>query len=154
LIIGIDLATVNCGLCFMEEEDKYNFATIGMKDLEDETILKFADSLSLLVHKHVCFVDFYFNECFLPNKRKHIALKYYLAANIKRSAKEAYFIKPSAVREYFGHSPKMNKYKFHEEMFSGEMMKQENEHHRDAYLLALMGWTEQSKHANPSKWGN
>lgn len=139
MIIGIDLATVNCGLCFMQDDETTSFGTIGIKDISnDDDILRFADSLSLLVHNEICFVDFHFNECFLPNKRKHVALKYYLAANIKRSARETYFIKPSQVRTHFGFEPKMNKYKFHEVMFKTPL-KNENEHERDAYLLALMG---------------
>lgn len=140
MILGIDLATVNCGLCFMQKDETCTYNTIGIPDISnDESILKFADSLALLVHNQICYVDFNFNECFLPNKRKHIALKYYLAAVIKCNAKEAYFIKPSVVREYFGQAPKMNKYKFHEQMFPGQKLNQENEHERDAYLLALMG---------------
>ena len=146
MIIGIDLATVNCGLCFMEEDETCSYETIGIKDINsDEAVLKFADSLSLLVHDQVCYVDFHFNECFLPNKRKHIALKYFLAACIQRSAKKTYFIKPSQLREYFGLDPKINKYKFHEAMFPTVKLKQENEHERDAYLLALLGITEGKK---------
>lgn len=139
MIIGIDLATVNCGLCFMQDDTRYSFATIGMKNLEDETIIKFADSLALLVHDQICYVDFHFNECFLPNKKKHIALKYYLAASIQFSAKECYFIKPSKVREHFGFAPKMPKREFHKQIFLGDLG-QENEHEKDAYLLALMGF--------------
>lgn len=154
MIIGIDLATVNCGLCFMNPDETCWYNTIGMPDLDDETILKFADALSLIVHDQICYVDFHFNECFLPNKRKHIAVKYYLAACIQRSAKETHFIKPSDVRKYYGQDSKMKKYKFHELMFAPEMMKEHDEHKRDAYLLALMGVTEQSKKMNPEKWGN
>ena len=138
-VIGIDLATVNCGLCFMTEDETHWFNTIGMNDLEDETILKFADALSLIVHDQICYVDFHFNECFLPNKRKHIAVKYYLAACIQRSARETHFIKPAEVRKHFGQDPKMKKYKFHEALLSKEMMKEHSEHKCDAYLLALMG---------------
>jgi hypothetical protein len=138
MILGIDLATVNCGLCFMDIDETCSFATIGMKNLEDKTIVNFADSLSLLVHDQDCFIDFHFNECFLPNKKKHVALKYYLAGNIQRSAKSYRFVKPSAVREHFGFPPKMKKYEFHEQMFI-DHLRQENEHERDAYLLALMG---------------
>ena len=138
MLIGIDLATVNCGLCFMQEDETISFATIGIPNIaSDESILNFADSLSKLVYDQICYVDFNFNECFLPNKRKHIAVKYFLAGVILLSAKEAYFIKPSVVREHFGFDPKMNKYKFHAEMFKD--VRQENEHERDAYLLALMG---------------
>ena len=138
-VIGIDLATVNCGLCFMTEDETHWFNTIGMNDLEDETILKFADALSLIVHDQICYVDFHFNECFLPNKRKHIAVKYYLAACIQRSARETHFIKPAEVRKHFDQDPKMKKYKFHEALLSKEMMKEHSEHKCDAYLLALMG---------------
>lgn len=138
-VIGIDLATVNCGLCFMKADETHWFNTVGMPDLEDETILKFSDALAISVYDSICFVDFHFNECFLPNKRKHIAVKYFLAACIHRSAKQTYFIKPADVRKYFGQDPKMNKYKFHELMFPPEMMKEHDEHKRDAYLLALMG---------------
>lgn len=138
MIIGIDLATINCGLCFMQEDGQFSFATVGMKDLEDETILKFADSLALLVYDQDCFVDFHFNECFLPNKKKHIAIKYYLAAVIKSSANKTYFIKPSVVREYFGFPAKMKKQEFHAAM-NLKSYNQNTEHERDAYLLALMG---------------
>lgn len=138
MVIGIDLATINCGLCFMQEDENTSFATIGIKDIaNDETIINFATSLAKVVSGQVCYIDFNFNECFLPNKRKHIAIKYFLAGVILVSAKEAYFIKPSQVREHFGFDPKMNKYKFHAEMFKD--VRQENEHERDAYLLALMG---------------
>lgn len=138
MIIGIDLATVNCGLCFMRDDETTNFSTIGIPNIaSDESILNFATSLAKVVSGQVCYIDFNFNECFLPNKRKHIAVKYFLAGVILMSAKEAYFIKPSVVREHFGFDPKMNKYKFHAEMFKD--VRQENEHERDAYLLALMG---------------
>ena len=138
MIIGIDLATVNCGLCFMQEDETPSFATIGIKDISnDETSINFATSLAKVVSGQVCYIDFNFNECFLPNKRKHIAVKYFLAGVIFLSAKEAYFIKPSVVRGHFGFDPKINKYKFHAEMFKD--VRQENEHERDAYLLALMG---------------
>ena len=139
MIIGIDLATINCGLCFMQEDESCSFSTIGIPDIsDDESIVNFADSLALLTHNQECFVDFHFNECFLPNKKKHIAVKYYLAANIQRSAKLYRFVKPSDVRVHFGFPPKMKKYDFHKQMFK-DHLRQENEHERDAYLLALMG---------------
>lgn len=138
MILGIDLATVNCGMCFMKEDESVSFVTIGMKDLEDKTILKFADSLAMLVHDQDCFVDFHFNECFLPNKKKHIAVKYFLAGVILVAAKETQFIKPSVIREHFGFPAKMKKNLFHEQMFLSAY-NQNNEHERDAYLLALMG---------------
>ena len=140
LILGIDLATVNCGLCFMQEDETCSFATIGIKDIgSDESILQFAKALQKVVSDQVCYVDFHFNECFLPNKKKHIAVKYFLSGVILVSAKEVEFVKPSAIREYFGQSPKMKKYAFHELMFTDQMLEQETEHERDAYLLALMG---------------
>lgn len=140
MILGIDLATVNCGLCFMEEDETCIYATIGIKDIgSDDSILQFAKSLSMVVSNQVCYVDFHFNECFLPNKKKHIAVKYFLAGVILASANEVEFVKPSAIREYFGQSSKMKKYAFHEVMFPDLKLKQETEHERDAYLLALMG---------------
>jgi hypothetical protein len=149
MILGIDLAISNCGLCFMNDDETCSFATIGIKDVakDDDVILQFSKSLSKVVSDQTCYVDFHFNECFLPNKRKHIALKYFLAGVIFVSAKETYFIKPSALRVHFGFEPKMNKYKFHEAMLkdcykgNGEYWKLDNanEHERDAYLLALMG---------------
>lgn len=139
MIIGIDLATINCGVCFMKPDETSTFSTIGIPDItSDESIIEFAQALAKVVNDQICYIDFNFNECFLPNKRKHIAVKYFLAGVILLSAKEAYFIKPSAVREHFGFDPKMNKYKFHEQMFK-QILNQENEHERDAYLLALMG---------------
>lgn len=154
MIIGIDLATVNCGLCFMQEDETCWYNTIGMPDLEPETINSFAQALQKVVHDQIVYVDFHYNECFLPNKRKHISIKYFLAGVIKATAKETHFIKPADVRKYYGQDPKMKKYKFHELMFDSAMMKEQDEHKRDAYLLALMGITEQSKKLNPEKWGN
>lgn len=123
----------------MNEDETCSFATIGIKDIgSDESILQFAKSLAMVVSDQVCYVDFHFNEVFLPNKKKHIAVKFFLAGVILVSSKEVEFVKPSAVREYFGFSAKMKKYAFHEQMF-GEGLNQENEHERDAYLLALMG---------------
>lgn len=139
MILGIDLATTNCGLCFMQDDETVSFATIGIKDIaSDEAVIQFAKSLSKVVSDQQCFVDFHLNECFLPNKKKHIAVKYFLAGVILVSAKEVMFVKPSAVREHFGYPAKLNKYKFHEQMFK-QTLNQENEHERDAYLLALMG---------------
>ena len=140
MYLGIDLATTNCGLCWMDNDLTCTFNTFGITDISsDESILKFAEALSKVVSDQICFVDFHFNECFLPNKKKHIAIKYYLAGVIWLSAKEVHFIKPSEVRQHFGHPAKMKKYQFHEAMFLGEDLKQETEHERDAYLLALMG---------------
>lgn len=138
-VIGIDLATVNCGLCFMAEDETHWFNTIGMKDLEPETINNFAMALQKVVQDQVVYVDFHYNECFLPNKRKHISIKYFLSGVIFATAKQTNFIKPSEVREHFGFDSKIKKYIFHEKMFDSEMMKQHDEHKRDAYLLALMG---------------
>lgn len=141
MILGIDLATVNCGLCFMQDDEQCRFATIGLgkKNINsDEAVINFTNALSKLVSDQICYVDFSFNECFFNNQKKHVSVKYFLAAVIYCNAKETYFIKPSQVREHFGFAPKMNKYKFHEQMFL-DHLKQENEHERDAYLLALMG---------------
>lgn len=138
MIIGIDLATVNCGVCFMKHDETCSFSTIGIPDIAiDDSIIEFSQALAKVVSGQICYIDFNFNECFLPNKRKHIAVKYFLAGVILLSAKETYFIKPSEVRKHFGYEPKMNKYKFHTEMFKD--VRQENEHERDAYLLAFMG---------------
>ena len=74
MYLGIDLATTNCGLCWMEDDETCTFNTIGITDISsDESILKFAEALSKVVSDQICFVDFHFNECFLPNKKKHIA---------------------------------------------------------------------------------
>lgn len=142
MILGIDLATVNCGICFMEDDETCSFATVGMKDLEPETILKFTSSMVKIVSDQVCYIDFHFNECFLPNKKKHIAVKYFLAGAIVTSAKQCNLVKPSEVRQHFGFDGKLKKNLFHEQMFINAY-NQNNEHERDAYLLALMGLQQQ-----------
>lgn len=139
MIVGIDLATVHCGICFMQSEETYTTATIGITNIaSDEAILNFSKSLQTLVKDRICYVDFHFNEYVLPNRRKHVCVKYFLAGVIWATAQEVHFIKPAAIREYYGFSPKTKKYVFHESYFDTPS-NTENEHIRDAYLLALMG---------------
>lgn len=139
MIIGIDLATTHCGMCFMNSDETYTTATIGIPDIKaDDSIMKFSEHLVTLVKDRICYIDFHFNECFLPNKKKHVSVKYFLAGVIWAVAQEVHFIKPSVVREYYGFSPKTKKYVFHESYFDTPS-NTENEHIRDAYLLALMG---------------
>jgi hypothetical protein len=140
MILGIDLATVNCGVCFFKSPQEYSFAMLGMKELDDNSILEFANVLGKLVSEQVCYVDFTFNECFLPNRQKHVAVKYFLAGVLKSKAKECNFIKPILVREYFNYPAKEKKYKLHKDFFNPDWFTDHNEHERDAYLLALMGY--------------
>jgi len=138
-MIGIDLATTNCGICWMQKDEDCKFATVGMKDLEKKTILAFAKSLSILTYEHDVVVDFSFAECFLPNRRKHVAVKYFLAGCIQNSARNTVFVTPSELREFLGYSKKVSKKTIHQLQFNLEWLEKYTEHELDAYLLALLG---------------
>src|SRR5574343_101769 len=110
MIIGLDLATVNCGLCMADSTTGYSMTTIGMKDLQPETIQKFAKALGLIVAGEIVYVDFNYNEIFLRGLKKHLAVKYYLAGYIQAVAKEDYFVTPAELRKHYGFGAKEKKY--------------------------------------------
>lgn len=144
MIIGIDLATVNCGLCIADWKDldtfNYSMSTVGMKDLQPETIIKFSEALGKIVTDQICYVDFNFNEVFFRGRKKHLAIKYFLAGIIQAKALEANFITPAELRKHYGFGAKEKKYILHENLLDDTFHKKYNEHERDAYLLARLGF--------------
>jgi hypothetical protein len=119
---------------------EFNVVTVGMKDLQPDTVQKFAKSLGLLAKNQVTYIDFNYNECFLRGRKKHLAIKYFLAGYIQATAKEANFITPAELRKYYGFGAKEKKYTLHEKLLEPTFCKLYNEHERDAYLLAKMGF--------------
>lgn len=137
-VIGIDLATKNCGVCWMYEDDSYFPGMCGMKEQTDLALLEFASVLRNLVHNQIVFVDFNFNEIHLPGRKKFTAYKYFLAGIIQASAKECFLITPSQLRKAYGLKAKTSKTDVHKSLITEIMREQYNEHELDAYLLAKM----------------
>jgi len=141
MIIGIDLATHNCGLCFLD--DMPTFTTVGLKSKvtpTEDAIFKYADSLALLVKNKKIYVDFSWQEIFLPGRRSIASIKYFLAGAIYNSAGQCSFISPKQVRDFFNLPPKTKKEELHKlilQIYPENLSR--NEHELDALILAHIG---------------
>lgn len=134
-IIGIDLATKNCGLCFIDSAGM-QFNTVGLKDLKPETVYKFTKSLCIIVKGSNIVVDFSWSEIYLPGRRNHAAIKYFIAGALLQSAKNCLFVTPAELRKFYGYAPKTKKEVLHG--LVPEEYTHRNEHEKDAWLLAKL----------------
>ena len=137
-VMGIDLATKNCGICWRYRDDSSHMSMCGMKTQTDIELLVFSKILKSLVKDQTVYVDFNFNEVFLPGRKKFTAYKYFLAGIIQASAKECNLITPSQLRKHYYCNSKMSKKDLHKLLIPEIMLEQYNEHELDAYLLAKM----------------
>lgn len=138
-ILGIDLATKNCGLCFWDlGSGRHGFSTIGLKDLEPQTVIKFTQVFCKIVEGMNIAVDFNLaTECYLPGKRNHTAIKYFMAGAIQEAALSCLFVTPKELREFYGMTAKQPKELLHK-LFVPEELALCDEHQKDAWLLANM----------------
>lgn len=136
--LGIDLAIKNCGLCFLYDDGSYVMTVCGMKDYTDQSVVKFANVLKSLVADNTLYVDFSFNECSFPGRKKYTALKYFLAGSLLSVASQCNFVSGSQLRKHYYCNSKMAKKDFHKLLIPEMMLEQYTEHELDAYLLAKM----------------
>ena len=138
-ILGIDLATKNCGLCFWDlGQGNHGFSTLGLKDLEPATVIKFTESFCKIVEGMNIVVDFNLaTECYLPGKRNHTAIKYFMAGAIQQTALSCLFVTPKELREHYGYPSKTSKLLLHDELIPKNIYIK-TEHEKDAWLLANM----------------
>lgn len=139
MLIGLDLATKNCGWCKFESPNLYTTGVFGITTLNEGGILKFSDSLATFVSGKKVFCDFSFTEIYFPGNKLHGATKYFLAG-VLYQATEVEFVSPQTLREFFEAPKLQKKEKFHQYMGTLSILPERSSHEIDAYLLALYGY--------------
>jgi len=133
MIVGIDLGTKNLAVY-----SKYN--QIMYSEADYKTFENMVDTIcNRFSYYDFVFVDFIWNEIYLPGKRLPQAKKYYIAGALSQ-ATNTYFISPAKIRDMLGIPAKIPKREVHKTAAAlYPEMKDLNVHMKDAFLLAKWG---------------
>jgi hypothetical protein len=114
------------------------YRTYDMQDYDDFTL--FAQDVFIKCTWQNCYIDFHFNEIYLPGKRKTQALKYYLAGGIANAAKKCVFVEPKSIREMLGFSARVPKREVQKTaLILYPQLRGLSNHEIDAFLLTEWG---------------
>lgn len=137
-VVGIDLGIKNLGWY----EEGIGFKTYSVD--EHENLEQFSSFLSVSCHGKNVYVDFGWNEIYLPGRRLTQAQKYFLAGSIYQGAHKCVFVSPAWIREMFDLPPKTSKKEVH--VFAktrypwlSATKPKPNQHELDAFLLYEWG---------------
>lgn len=131
-MIGIDLGIKNLGL--LEEGKEPELLSVdSFKDIRD-----FGEYLNFRVRNQIIYVDFNWNEIYLPGKRRTQAEKYYLFGCLDMGAYLCFPVEPKRIREFLNLPPKTTKKEVHR-VAKGLYTIPTNPHLIDAFLLLEYG---------------